>query len=91
MDYEIPIMQAWVLLSQDSDDPDEDGSYLFLLSLGDRSTVLQLSSNASDIAELDAASTPLDLQFRTIAASTQGRYTIQVTEQTIVVIRGAHW
>jgi Mono-functional DNA-alkylating methyl methanesulfonate N-term len=94
MDYELPIMQAWVLLPQgsdDADDADDDGSSLFLLSVGDRSTVLQLSSNASEIAELDDISTRFDLRFRTIAASTQGKYIIQVTEHSIVVFGGIQW
>lgn len=91
MDYEIPIMQAWVLLPQDSDEPEEDGGSMFLLSVGDHSALLQLSRNASDIAELDAASTHFDLRFRTIAAAMRGRYTIQVTQRSIVVTDGPHW
>jgi hypothetical protein len=90
MDYEIPIMQAWALLPQECDGPDDDAGSMFLLSVGDHSAVLQLSSNASDIAELDATSTRFDLRFRTVAAAKHGRYTIQVTEQSIVVVDGRH-
>jgi hypothetical protein len=80
-----------VVLPQDWNEVEEVGGSVFLLSLGDHSAALLLSSDASDIMELDATSTRLDLRFRTIAASTQNQYTIQVTEQSIVVIHGTRW
>jgi Mono-functional DNA-alkylating methyl methanesulfonate N-term len=87
MDFENPIMQSWVL-PQDSYGLEEDGGSIFLLSLGDHSAALLLASDASEVVVLDAASTRLDLRFRTITAATQERYTIQVTERSIVVIDG---
>jgi len=89
MDYENSILQSWVL-PQDSMGLEDDNGSIFLLSLGDHSAALLLSSDASDIMELDTASTRLDLRFRTIAAATQGKYTIQVTENSIVLIYGPH-
>jgi hypothetical protein len=90
MDYEIPIMQAWVFLPQDFDGSEEDSGSMFLLSVGDHSALLQLSRNASDIVELDGTSTRFDLRFRTVTGAVRGRYTIQVTEKSIVVIDGPH-
>jgi hypothetical protein len=90
MDYQIPILQSWVL-PQDSNELEEESGSIFLLSLGDHSAALLLSSDASDIMELDATSTRLDLRFRTIAAATQEQYTIQVTEQSIVLIYNTQW
>jgi len=89
MDYESSILQSWVL-PQDSLGLEEDRGSIFLLSLGDHSAALLLSSDALEIMELDTTSTRLDLRFRTIAAATQGDYTIQVTEKSIVLIYGAH-
>ena len=90
MDYETPILQSWVL-SQDSIGLEEDSGSIFLLSLGDHSAALLLSSDASEIMELETTSTRLELRFRTIAAAMQGNYTIQVTERSIVLICGPHW
>lgn len=87
MDYESPIMQSWVL-PQDLYEFEEDRGSIYLLSLGDHSAALLLASDASDVVFLDAASTHLDLRFRTITAATKEKYTIQVTERSIVVIDG---
>ncbi|TVY54244.1 hypothetical protein LCER1_G002307 [Lachnellula cervina] len=89
MDYQIPIMEAWVLCPTfDSLDDDDDVS-IFLLSLGDHSAVLQLSGDARDIDNLEQEETKFDLRYRTLAASMHGSFTIQVTEQTIVLIIGS--
>jgi hypothetical protein len=89
MDYEMPIMEAWVLCPTfDSLDDDDDVS-LFLLSLGDRSAVLRLSGDANDIQDLEQADTKFDLRYRTIAASMHRSFTIQVTEQSIVLMNGS--
>lgn len=88
-DYETPIMDAWALSPnlQSWDDGDDS---LFLLSLGNASAVLCLSADATAITELDEESTKLDLRYRTITAGMHGDYTVQVTEQSIVVLNGAH-
>lgn len=90
MDYECPILQSWVL-PQDYSGLEEGSGSIFLLSLGDHSAALLLSQDASDIVELDATSTGLDLRFRTIAADTQGNYMVQVTERSVVVMCGPDW
>lgn len=88
MDYQMPIMEAWVLCpSFDSLDDDDDDS-LFLLSLGDRSAVLRLSADAQSVGDLGEHETKFDLRFRTIAASMHRSFTIQVTEQSIVLMNG---
>jgi hypothetical protein len=87
MAYDVQIMDIWVL-SSDSDEVDRDDGSLFLLSLGDRSSVLQLSSDATEIVELEPHATKFDLTSRTIAASVHGQYQIQVTEKSIVFISG---
>jgi hypothetical protein len=89
MDYESPILQAWVL-PQDAFGVEEEPGSIFLISSGDHSAALLLSSDASDIVDLDASATRLDLRYRTIAAAARGKYTIQVTERSIVVIDGPH-
>jgi len=89
MDYETPIMEAWVLCPTfDSLDDDDDVS-LFLLSLGDRSAVLRLSGDASDVHDLEQADAKFDLRYRTITASMYRSFTIQVTEKSIVLINGS--
>ena len=91
MDYEMPIMEAWVLCPTfDSlDDDDDDDVSLFLLSLGDRSAVLRLSGDANDVQDIEQADTKFDLGYRTIAASMHRSFTIQVTEQSIVLMNGS--
>jgi len=89
-DFETPILQSWVL-PQDSVELDDDRGSIFLLSLGDHSAALLLSSDASEIMELDATSTHLDLRYRTITAAMPKHYMIQVTERSVVVIYGPHW
>ena len=85
--YDADIMDVWVLPS-DMDGFDSDGGSLFLLSLGDRSSVLHLSGDATEIVELEPHTTKFDLISRTIAANTCGKYQIQVTERSIVIITG---
>lgn len=87
MEFHSPIMDAWVLPTQ-SVPPGFDGGSDFLLSLGDCSALLQLSSDAGAIHEIDEASTPFDLRHRTIAASYYGAYRLQVTEKSIVIVHG---
>ncbi|KAH7383734.1 mono-functional DNA-alkylating methyl methanesulfonate N-term-domain-containing protein [Cadophora sp. MPI-SDFR-AT-0126] len=82
-DYDSTIICAWAL-SPDLDSFTETAPYLFLLSMGDRSAVLQLSGDAAEIVELEEDATRLDLVHRTITAVAHGRYMIQVTEKTIV-------
>jgi hypothetical protein len=89
MAYDAQILDIWVL-SSDSDPFDNDGGSLFLLSLGDRSSVLHLSSDASEIMELEPHSTKFDLKSRTLAASMCGQTQVQVTEQSIVFINSAN-
>jgi hypothetical protein len=87
MDYDTPIMHAWAL--SPAFDSEDEGAYLFLLSMGDRSAVLRLSGDAREIVELDDQSTKLDLRYRTItAAAHAGQNIIQVTERSIVVVCG---
>ncbi|KAL5316563.1 hypothetical protein ACEPPN_015612 [Leptodophora sp. 'Broadleaf-Isolate-01'] len=84
VDYDSTIMDAWAL-SPSCDASSEIDPYIFLLSMGDRSAVLQLSGDASEIVELEEDATKLDLSHRTIVAITHGQYIFQVTEKTIVV------
>ncbi|PVH85978.1 hypothetical protein DL98DRAFT_650482 [Cadophora sp. DSE1049] len=84
VDYDSTIMSAWAL-SPALDIFAEADPYVFLLSMGDRSAVLQLSGDAAEIVELEEDATRLDLAHRTITAVTHGQYIIQVTEKAIVV------
>lgn len=88
MAYDAQIMDIWVLSSEMDRFNSDDGS-LFLLSLGDRSSVLHLSSDATEIVELEPHATRFDLTSRTITASMHGQCRIQVTEKSIVLISGA--
>ena len=85
MDYDAPIISAWTFLSTIHQDDGDDGS-LFLLSIGDSSALLRLSSDATDVSELDESSTKLDLSHRTIVATVQGHYLVQVTERSVTYI-----
>jgi hypothetical protein len=88
MKYNSPIMEVWDL-STDLDQSDSVDGFFFLLSLAGSSAVLHLSADESEITALDEYSTKLDLRYRTIAAATQGRSTIQVTERSIVISEGS--
>ena len=88
MEYGTAIMQAWVLPANIGSVDEEDGS-LFLLSVGNCSALLHLSSDASNISELDEHSTKLDLRHRTIATTVQGDTLLQVTEKSIVAINSS--
>jgi len=85
MDYDIPIMDVWVLYPE-SDNVDDYGASFFLMAVEDRSAVLRLSADAADVRELDQDATGFDLNFRTVAATMQGSTIIQVTEKSIVAI-----
>ncbi|CZT43873.1 uncharacterized protein RSE6_03976 [Rhynchosporium secalis] len=84
VDYESVIMDAWAL-SPSVDMSDDIEPHVFLLSVGDRTAMLQLAGDASEIIELEEDATKLDLTNRTVTAITCGQYIIQVTEQSIVV------
>ena len=86
--YDSQIVDVWVL-APDFVGADVDDGSLFLLSLGDRSSVLCISSDAGEIVELDPDAAKFDLSSRTITASMHGQYRIQVTEQSIVFASGA--
>lgn len=81
-------MDVWVL-SPTYHEADGDDGYLFLMSLGDRSSVLRLSSDAGEITELEPDVANFDLASRTITAGMHGQYRIQVTEKSIRFVRGA--
>jgi hypothetical protein len=85
--YDAQIMDIWPL-SSDSGEMDNNNGCLFLLSLGDRSSVLHLSSDATEIFELEPDASHFDLSSRTIAASQHGQTQVQVTERSIVFIIG---
>lgn len=87
MEFHTPIMDVWVL--QPEMEPLDGGSD-FLLSLGDCSALLHLSSDAEVIHEIDQDSTAFDLRYRTIAVSEYGNCRFQVTEKSIVFIHGLH-
>lgn len=87
VDYDTIIMNAWAL-SPNSHSIDESDPYIFLLSLGDRSGVLQMSADSTEIVELEENATKLDLKHRTIVAVTYEQVVIQVTEKSIVITDG---
>lgn len=78
------------MLPSEFDPVDNEGGSNFLLSLGDSSALLQLSSDAAAIHEVDQSSTLFDLRYRTITASASGFHLMQVTEKSIVFIEGPH-
>lgn len=84
-DYQTPILQAWALPAE-FENTDDDDACLFLLSIGDSSAILSLSSDAAEIAELDDSATRFDLRHRTVAVVAQETAIVQVTERTIGVI-----
>jgi hypothetical protein len=84
-EFHMPVLDAWVAPSSLCSLEDDAGSF-FLLSLINGSAVLHLSSDASEIDELDQALTLLDLRYRTIATSLRGDCAIQVTEQSVVYV-----
>ncbi|KAH8804808.1 mono-functional DNA-alkylating methyl methanesulfonate N-term-domain-containing protein [Xylogone sp. PMI_703] len=86
VDYQSPISNAWVLQPEPYSQLFKDDASLFLLSLADRSALLQLSNDASDIVEVDQELTPFDLGSRTITSSASGDGIIQVTERSIIFI-----
>jgi hypothetical protein len=86
--FDAQITDVWVMSS--NSDSHADGGYLFLLSLGDRSVVLHLLSDASEMFELGPESTQFELSSRTLVASTKGPCQVQVTEQSVVFLQGSN-
>lgn len=87
MEFHSPIMQAWVLPTHSTPFEPSGGSY-FLLSLGNYSALLHLSGDAGSIHEIDEADALFDLRYRTLTASSYGRYRLQVTDRSIVILHG---
>ena len=86
-EFHMPVVDAWVAPSNLCSVKDDAGSF-FLLSVINGSALLHLSSDASEIDEVDQASTLLDLRYRTIATGLRGDCAIQVTEQSVVYVDG---
>jgi hypothetical protein len=86
-EFHTPVMDVWVSSASLCLGKDDGGSF-FLLSFLNRSALLHLSNDASEIDDLDQTSTFLDLTHRTIAASLHGYCMIQVTEQSIFYTDG---
>lgn len=81
-EFSSAIVEAWMAPVALCPHEEEDGS-LFLLSLIDRSALLYLSADGSEIGELSHDSTCLDLTYRTIATSLYGDCVIQVTDHSV--------
>jgi len=88
MEFEAPIENIWVLAPPVTLD-DNTGS-LFLLSLGGRSALLHLSSDAGSVRAVDESETNFDLRYRTITAGMHGNSHIHVTENSVVFIDGLY-
>lgn len=86
VDYQTAISDLWAFQSSLNPELLNGDGFLFLLSLADRSALLNLSNDASDIMEVDQDSTPFDLGSRTIVASNNSDRIIQVTERSIVFV-----
>jgi hypothetical protein len=81
LDTQTTVRQAWLLSLQ------RRGSYILLLSLPDRTAVLELSEDLSQVEEVEADSVPFDLTSRTIGVrqdSTQETI-LQITESYLVI------
>ena len=85
--YTVGIDQAWVIPPNSSL---TDDCNLFLLSLPTSSALLKLSNDAKEIDEVGQEATSFDLHSRTITANTYGDVAIQVTEQSILYVKGSN-
>ncbi|KAM0313888.1 hypothetical protein ACHAO8_005134 [Botrytis cinerea] len=85
LEFHSAVTKAWVLNSE-TYSGSAGGDDWVLLSLEDRSAILQISLDRTNAEELDPNHIPLDLMSRTIAISFCGNRAIQVTERSIVVL-----
>ncbi|TGO85715.1 hypothetical protein BPOR_0371g00050 [Botrytis porri] len=85
LEFHSAVTKAWILPSEVYSGS-AGGDDWVLLSLEDRSAILQISLDRTNAEELDPSHIPLDLTSRTIVTSVCGNRAIQVTERSIVVL-----
>ncbi|KAJ8071332.1 hypothetical protein OCU04_001664 [Sclerotinia nivalis] len=85
LEFHSTVTKAWILPSEVYSGL-VSGDDWVLLSLDDRSAVLQISLDRTSAEELDPSRTQLDLTSRTIVTGVSGNRAIQVTEQSIVIL-----
>lgn len=86
------VKKIWALASPspcDVEGPNLDGlPMLFLISLGDRSQLLDLYLDLDNVQEVSQTETWMDLGSSTVAASSWNRFSVQVTERAINACSG---
>lgn len=90
LEFHSAVTKAWVLPSEVYSDLGGGDDWI-LLSLEDRSAVLQISLDRTNAEELEPDNTPLDLKSRTIVTDVTGNRAIQVTERSIVILDSGNW
>lgn len=90
LEFHSAVTKAWILPSEVYSGL-VGGDDWVLLSLGDRSSILQISVDRTSAEELDPNHTQLDLKSRTIVACVSGNRAIQVTEQSIIILDSGKW
>ncbi|KAB8303479.1 hypothetical protein EYC80_004896 [Monilinia laxa] len=85
LEFHSAVTKAWILPSEVYSGL-VGGDDWVLLSLEDRSSILQISVDRTSAEELDPNHTQLDLNSRTIVAGVSGNRAIQVTEQSIIIL-----
>lgn len=85
LEFHSTVTKAWILPSEVYSGL-VGGDDWILLSLDDRSAVLQVSLDRTNAEELDPSLTQLDLTSRTIVTDVSGNRAIQVTEQSIIIL-----
>ncbi|RAL66115.1 hypothetical protein DID88_005786 [Monilinia fructigena] len=85
LEFHSAVTKAWILPSEVYSGL-VGGDDWVLLSLEDRSSILQISVDRTSAEELDPNHTQLDLKSRTIVAGVSGNRAIQVTEQSIIIL-----
>jgi hypothetical protein len=90
---DVPVTETWALpIALTGDENAASGSptsLLFLLSLGTQSMLLDLAAEGNVIENVDQASTWLDLDSRTLAATSYNGLVVQITEKSIRAVIGS--
>ncbi|QSZ34048.1 hypothetical protein DSL72_005628 [Monilinia vaccinii-corymbosi] len=90
IEFHSAVTKAWILPSEVYSGL-VGGDDWVLLSLEDRSAILQVPVDRTSAEELDPNNTQLNLGSRTIVVGISGNRAIQVTEHSIIILDSGHW
>ena len=87
IDYEAPVRQCWIFPARIGDPSEPGDGFHLVLALPERTAILHLSEDLSQVSEADTDTIQYYLASRTVAAQQISEHVvIQVTEEFIAVV-----